>query len=351
MVVRHKYSRKETKKSQKKKTKKLLDHTSNLRKENSNDFTNLNLEYPYYELIYTPTISRCNYLAFKVKNKIVSTKSGQKIIIDNWNDNLELNQLTDVFTEKCRVRCTFLNNPSPLEYWTKIKKDILAKNSKNKNDLNLKIIELREIMYKNIRLCNNFRISLVLTILKMFNAKRWLDISAGWGDRLIGAILYPSLEYYCGVDPNPCVQEGYKKILDFFFSNNKVKRNKYNLIQDGFENAKLPISKTFNLVFSSPPFFNLETYSNASSNSLLTFTTEDKWLNGFLLPSIKKASSVLEKGGHLILYQAESKKTNYIPKMLEGVAKLVPELTYKGKMFYKDVGNKSNLRDFYIWKL
>jgi len=60
--------------------------------------------------------------------------------------------------------------------------------------------------------------------------------------------------------------------------------------------------------------------------------------------------ALYKKGGHLILYIAESKKTNYIPKMLDGVAKLVPELKYKGKMFYSDSGNKSNLRDFYIWQ-
>ena len=314
-------------------------HTSRTK---STSISKKKLEYPYYKLIYFPNKKRCYQLAASISNKIEIHKStNEKIIVDDWKRNMELNQLTDLFTENCRVRCQFLGNPTPLQYWQQHVKYSPGRPLKY----------YREQIYRESKLCNNFRISLVITILKMFNARRWLDISAGWGDRLLGAILSPQLQYYCGVDPNPCVQAGYRKILDFFFGKeDKHKRTNYHLIQDGFETARLPTGKTFDLVFSSPPFFDLETYSDVSSNSLTAFNTEEKWLHGFLLPSIVKASNVLENGGHLILYIAESKNTNYIPKMLEGVEKLDASLKYNGKMFYRDSGTFSKLRDFYIWK-
>lgn len=298
------------------------------------------LEYPYYYYIYKPNKQKCYMLAKKINNKIDKLPSGHKVIIDDWRKNNEINQLTDIFTEKCRVKCVFLDNPSPLEYWTK----------KIKYNPSNSIEYYRELIYKNTKLCNNFRISLVITILKMFNATRWLDISAGWGDRLLGAILSQQIEYYCGVDPNQCVQEGYKSILEFFFKDKPQEKDKYNLIQDGFETAKLPNNKTYDLVFSSPPFFDLETYSDEQSNSLISYNTEDKWLNGFLLPSIVKSCSVLDSKGHIVLYITESKNTKYISKMIEQTKILAPELKYKGKMYYKDSGKKGNLRDFHIWQ-
>ena len=313
-------------------------HKSKIKKHST---SSKKLEYPYYRYIYFPNKRRCFQLAAGVSNQIETHRqSGEKIIVDDWKRNMELNQLTDIFSENCRVRCQFLGYPTPLEYWEK----------KVKYNPTKPLKFYREQIYRESKLCNNFRISLVITILKMFNAKRWLDISAGWGDRLLGAILSPKLEYYCGVDPNPCVQAGYRKILDFFFKDEPHKRKNYHLIQDGFETARLPIGKTYDLVFSSPPFFDLETYSGESSNSLTAFGTEDKWLNGFLLPSIIKAADVLEKKGHLVLYITESKTTSYIPKMLDGVLNRVPVLEYKGKMFYRDFGSSSKLRDFHIWQ-
>ena len=93
------------------------------------------------------------------------------IIVDKWQDNYELNSLTDYFTEKVRVKCKFGKHLSPLEYYQKNK-------NKYQNDT---IINLREKLFLETRFCNNFRVSIVLTILTVFKVKKYLDISAGWG--------------------------------------------------------------------------------------------------------------------------------------------------------------------------
>ena len=136
------------------------------------------------------------------------------IIKSRWNDNLELNSLTDYFTEKCRVQCAFKNRLSPLEYWIKNHREIYQRlKQKHRPPTNY---NLREEMYFKNKPCNNFRISVCMEVLRVFHPKSWLDISAGWGDRLLSALLYDNLEIYTGCDPNPCLHPYYRKMVETF---------------------------------------------------------------------------------------------------------------------------------------
>jgi hypothetical protein len=120
-------------------------------------------------------------------------------------------------------------------------------------------------------------------------------------------------------------------------------QKEYILLQDGFETAKLPNTK-FDLVLSSPPFFDLEIYSKAISNSLVKYKGEDSWFNGFLMPSLYKANDYLELGGYLVLYMGESQGTKYIPKMVE----LMNARMHNAGMLYYTDGAK--IREFFCWK-
>jgi hypothetical protein len=328
-------------------------------------------EYPLYKHSYNFNLSRIHNLV----NNLISKKTSQLLITPNipnqyipnqhkqhkpnkpyqkihtfnntnkyyiikssWNDNLELNSLTDYFTEPCRIQCTFKNNLSPLEYWNKNQQTILA--NLKKKQLPPNNYNIREEMYIHNKPCNNFRISVCLEVLKLFKPKKWLDISAGWGDRLMSALLYQPLEVYCGVDPNPCLHPYYQEMIKTLDPNGK---KECILIKDGFETAVLPNIK-FDLVFSSPPFFDLEIYSTASANSLVKYKGEDGWFNGFLMPSIYKAIEYLTEGGYLVLYMGESQGTKYIPKMIE----LVNARMKNAGMFYYTDGAK--LREFFCWK-
>ena len=158
------------------------------------------------KLFHSPPTGFKNYPPNKFRPLSLSQptiKPGYYIIKSKWDDNLEINSLTDYFTEPCRIQCKFKKNISPLEYWTKNKNVILA--SLKKKHLKINNYNLREEMYLRNKPCNNFRISVCLEVLKLFKPKKWLDISAGWGDRLLSALLYTPLELYCGVDPNPCL--------------------------------------------------------------------------------------------------------------------------------------------------
>ena len=276
----------------------------------------------------------------------IKNKKQYYIIKSAWNDNLELNSLTDYFSEPCRIKCNFKYNPSPLEYWNKNWQSILA--SLKKKHQSPTYHNLHEALYLHNKACNNFRISVCLEVLKIFKPKKWLDISAGWGDRLLSALLYAQIDaqtdkqfqMYCGVDPNPCLHPYYKEMIKTF---DPLGQKEYILLQDGFETAKLPNTK-FDLVLSSPPFFDLEIYSKAISNSLVKYKSEDSWFNGFLMPSLYKANDYLELGGYLVLYMGESQGTKYIPKMVE----LMNAKMHNAGMLYYTDGAK--IREFFCWK-
>ena len=249
--------------------------------------------YPYYNLIYKLDKKNIKKIVKDFKPKIITSKflDAQKynnkyfIILDKWQDNYELNSLTDYFTEKIRVQCRFGKHLSPYEHYQKNKMKYIKNN----------ILDIREKLFKETRFCNNFRVSVVLAILKTFKVKKYLDISSGWGDRLLASLLY-KVELYCGVDPNKDLHKYYKEMIDTF----ATEKDNFILIEDGFETATLPKTK-FDLVFSSPPFFDLEKYSNYDKDSLTKYKTEKNWCDNFLIKSIMKAYEYLEKDGHMIL--------------------------------------------------
>lgn len=282
--------------------------------------------------------------SLNIINKLTTFDNTNKyyIIYSNWYDDLELNNLTDYFTEDNRLTCKFINNPSVMEYWNENKSMIISKLKQNNKEINNN--NVKEFIYSINRkiFCNNFRVSLCLEVLNIFKPKSWLDISAGWGDRLISAILSPWVKYYCGVDPNPNLHPQYQNIIKTLDPDNK---KKCILIKDGFENADLPSDK-FDLVFSSPPFFTLEKYSNSVNNSVNKYGTINSWFDGFLMPSIKKGIDKLNKGGYLVLYIDElDSNENYIPKMIMETNKLINNA---GCFYYSS--NKNKYRPFYCWK-
>lgn len=312
----------------------------------------LNYEYPYLKYFYEFEIDRFNKLLEEFESIIIETNTipdnmphidrfedRYVLIEEDWEKNEELNNLTDVFTESCRVRCSFANKPKPIDYWTKNKESIIE-NIITKYD-KIYIKNIRDYIYHKTKLCSNFRISVALAVLAFFKPKKWLDISAGWGDRLIAAISYKNLELYCGVDPNKCLFPLYQNIIREL----KTDPNKYIIIKDGFETAVL-LDHKFDLVFSSPPFFDLEIYSESELDSM-RYKDEDIWYEEFLIKSLEKAIDQLGIGGHMVLYMGEGIKTNYIGKMIDHLSSLIK---YKGVMYYFYPENIKKPRPMYVWQ-
>lgn len=255
----------------------------------------------------------------------------------------EYNVISDTLTENCRVKATIKNKYSAYEYFKNKKLHHHWLNFNNINELNTKI--LRDMLYYNLNRVEptNFSPVIAVSIYKLFNSKKILDMSSGWGDRLLAAITHDdnyNIDYYYGVDPNKCLFDGYKSII-----NTSKNPHKFILINDVFENVH--INKTFDLMFSSPPYFDFEKYTTDNSQSYIQYNSVDEWLNKFMFVSILKIYSLLEINGHMCINISDTGNIPYVYRIMQFVEK------NKGFTFLGVIGfAKVNVthRPIYIFK-
>ena len=166
-------------------------------------------------------------------------------------------------------------------------------------------------------IATQFKPSVAKVIYELFGAKKIIDISCGWGDRLAGFFCSNAEEYY-GFDPNEENYEIYKKqcydyqkILgsehkliegDNYFESIGIKRVRiYNLPAEDANYEELP--DNIDCVFSSPPYFCTELYgkggSKSDAQSWCRYHSNEDWKQRFLFVVLEKCWSRLREGGHL----------------------------------------------------
>jgi 16S rRNA G966 N2-methylase RsmD len=310
----------------------------------------LKLDYPYYNLYYkfnkknimndiknfSPEIYYYKFDKLKNMNieKYILNNSQYFIIKDTYEKTSNINNITDYFSESVRVKCKFGNYLSPKEYWDKNKIEILKKTYQKYKKLS--IYNIRETIFYNTKLCNNFRVSVALSVLQYFKPNKWLDISAGWGDRLLSAIFY-KIKLYVSTDPNLDLHPCYQNMVETFVPESK--RKNFIIYKNGFLEAPIKEEK-FDIVFSSPPFFTLEIYSDHKENSVVRYNSEKSWCDNFFVNSLIKAYNLLKKNGHIILYMGGSAYVMNKMHLLDNI------MEYKGQIyFYEKIP-----RGMFVWK-
>jgi len=125
-----------------------------------------------------------------------------------------------------------------------------------------------------------------------------LDPCMGYGGRMMGAMA-SHIGSYFGVDPDFLVYRNnlfLHEALTNAGSNVKVILN-----QAPFEIENSVEEKEFDLVFTSPPYFNIEKYSLEAEQSYIKYPTYNEWKDKFLGILIKKSHFLLRSGGYLAL--------------------------------------------------
>lgn len=106
-------------------------------------------------------------------------------------------------------------------------------------------------------------------------------------------------EEYIGVDPNSSLQNGYLEQIKMY---QKIYPNKNaQVICDGAEFVDFSKFGKFDFIFTSPPYFNCEKYSQDEKQSYKLYKSSDSWLNNFLFVWIKNAWKSLEDNGHMVI--------------------------------------------------
>lgn len=137
-----------------------------------------------------------------------------------------------------------------------------------------------------------------------FQSRNVLDFSAGWGDRLAGFYTGETTEHYVGIDPNALNHPNYQKQIQFYekYSTFFEQDRKADLIESPAEDVDYSqYENYFDTVFTSPPYFNTERYSDEETQSYLKFPTYEEWSSGFLQQTLRNVNRGLKKGGHLLL--------------------------------------------------
>jgi len=289
-----------------------------------------------------------NLLKYNPVNKKLNNFNGKLIIFkEDYNMNKDLYNITDYFSQYCRVRC--INNlkakESPFDYFQKNKLKIYKELQLTKSNNKLNYEDFSEYLYKNTKQCTNFNTTVILSILKLLNPKRYLDPSAGWGDRLVGAIAYGC--EYTGVDPSECMYPIYKNIINELVPRNQQSR--YNVIKNGFETTIIK-HNYYDLVFTSPPFFDFELYENSPTQSIEKFSTLEKWLKGFLFPLAEKAYSALVINGYFGLYISDYTGVSFTKEIFKYISENIKGFKYKGDIHFWTPENKKTVRTIFFWQ-
>jgi hypothetical protein len=254
---------------------------------------------------------------------------GEPVVFTCGNHGLKVsNQHSQIM----RMKCGYHSGKAPVFEWENCDK----KNSFLrclfgilKSELASKGID-QSTLYRALKMhtymASQFKPSCAKTIYDFFGAKRVLDTSAGWGDRLVGFHASNAISYI-GIDPNSELHQPYEEISNFC---NTGKETKF--ICSPAEDADLT-GVEVDFVFTSPPYFDIERYSEEETQSWKRYPTTDKWLEGFLFPMLSKSWGCLVEGGRIAINIADKKGEDICTPMLKHMESL--GATYEGVVGYK----------------
>ena len=228
------------------------------------------------------------------------------------------NKVSNYFHQELRLNCSSYSFKSPLDVWyngtSKQIWSCLGPMWRGINEMKKVIVDGKEEL-RGGKLSENsymgafrlgtyiatqFKPNVAKTIYQLTNAKKVLDTSCGWGDRLAG-FFASDAEEYIGCDPNPNTYKQYMKQIEVYNSF-LSKPKKVTIYNTGAED--LPWNKIDNIdcAFTSPPYFSTEEYNKGGekeeNQSWFKFNKYEKWRDDFFLKVSKKC---FERSKHTLI--------------------------------------------------
>lgn len=117
------------------------------------------------------------------------------------------------------------------------------------------------------------------------------DYSAGYGGRLLG-ITSSNMRYnYVGIDPNTQTVKHLNYLQSLIEEATGVSSEIYCTTSEEYE------PEGIDCAFSSPPYFNLEKYSDEPTQCMVRYQSLDEWFDGYVEPTISNAYKGLNSDG------------------------------------------------------
>lgn len=158
-------------------------------------------------------------------------------------------------------------------------------------------------MFSNTQGVSNFRPTAAAAIYDKFapNGIVW-DMSGGWGGRMLGAIK-SSVKQYIATEPSKKTFQGL-----FDLGHNYCGDTNIRLSMQGSEDY-IPEKNSLDLCFTSPPYFDLEKYSNDRSQSYIKYPDINSWINEFLGKTMENCFYGLKSNKYMLINIADHKKS------------------------------------------
>ena len=231
------------------------------------------------------------------------------------------NDVSNYFHQELRLNCSSYSFKSPLDVWYNgTAKDIwrcLGPMWRGINGMKTVMVDGKEELrggrlddksyVSAFRLqtyiATQFKPNVAKAIYQMTNAKKVLDTSCGWGDRLAG-FFASDAEEYIGCDPNPNTFKQYLKQIEVYNSF-LAKPKKTTIYNCGAEDLPWDTIKDIDCAFTSPPYFSTERYNEGGekeeNQSWKKFDEYNKWRDDFYLPVSKNTFNSLSSTGHMFI--------------------------------------------------
>jgi hypothetical protein len=145
---------------------------------------------------------------------------------------------------------------------------------------------------------------MTMSIIKALGCKTVFDPCIGWGGRMVGTVCNSNKDAgniyeYTGCEPCVSTFENLVKMKNTLVELDKnVEANHINIINKPVEEVIITdefASKSFDCCLTSPPYFDMEIYSDEATQSISKFSTYQSWLNEFIEPIIKYVCSHVTK--------------------------------------------------------
>lgn len=272
-------------------------------------------------------------------------RDGTFVVIDSSHVPYERESITDFYTECVRMDAKrHFMAKTPMEMWIASgRHDTFVQEYHSLTKAQIK--RYREDVYKMSKETTLFRISWARSLYLLLGAGKKnlkiLDPCAGWGDRMIAALSVGAM--YHGVDPSAALHGMYKNIAKDFDP-----LGKSHVTKSPFEDYTIEDPGTYDIVFTSPPYFTMELYSNEEDQSTGRYESFDQWTTGFLHPLLKGSAEACAPGGYIAIHIANYKIGNREIPLVESVfstSRKIPSMNYKGIVFLRG----ESQRDWPVW--
>ena len=241
------------------------------------------------------------------------------------------NVISDYYMNDLRMQCGYHAAPSPMALWkdkeklTRLLKFFYRTPAWQDGGGNINDKSWISMFRLGSYMATQFKPPVAKTIYHITKAKKILDTSSGWGDRLTGFYCTPHAEEYVGTDPNTAAWEryiilceNYEKLLGctnpeitVYDKDDDIKRftcvGKKKVVIFNLPAEDLPwqsLGTDFDCSFTSPPYFATERYAEGTESedqqSWKKYGEYELWRDKFFIPVSEASYKALGNGGYFL---------------------------------------------------